>query len=232
MHLPRSIAHRLVGILFRILAALLFGAIVSVAIAIWAANTDRGRIRWIRTPATAPAVVPHWTVQVNGYSLMSSASFYPREFPGDRGAQIDAWLAMVPDADLRRFVRPLLDEPSWHLSVQSAGWPLHSLACHDRSVQKLNRSVSVERSSISWDAPWLRTIWIPTRPLWRNLAADAALFGAPVFLFLLAVAPLRGWRRRRKGLCPDCAYDLKGDLAAGCPECAWNRDSVKPPGGT
>ena len=32
-------------------------------------------------------------------------------------------------------------------------------------------------------------------------------------------------RRRSKtgGLCPQCSYDLRGDLARGCPECGWRR---------
>lgn len=30
-------------------------------------------------------------------------------------------------------------------------------------------------------------------------------------------------RRERRGLCPACAYDVKGNSATGCPECGWNR---------
>jgi hypothetical protein len=28
---------------------------------------------------------------------------------------------------------------------------------------------------------------------------------------------------RSSGWCPQCAYDLRGDLLTGCPECGWNR---------
>ena len=44
---------------------------------------------------------------------------------------------------------------------------------------------------------------------------------------------MSGWfeprekRRMRRGLCPLCNYDLRGDLAAGCPECGWNREDTK-----
>ena len=31
--------------------------------------------------------------------------------------------------------------------------------------------------------------------------------------------PFRRWRRRWKGLCPDCAYDLTGNESGVCPEC-------------
>jgi hypothetical protein len=30
-------------------------------------------------------------------------------------------------------------------------------------------------------------------------------------------------QRQRRGQCPQCGYDLRGDLKSGCPECGWNR---------
>ena len=30
-------------------------------------------------------------------------------------------------------------------------------------------------------------------------------------------------RQRLKGCCPECSYDLRGDLDFGCPECGWGR---------
>jgi len=47
----------------------------------------------------------------------------------------------------------------------------------------------------------------------------------PMVLFLLYPAinlvrgPLRRWRRRRKGLCLRCGYDLRGNASGVCPEC-------------
>ena len=44
------------------------------------------------------------------------------------------------------------------------------------------------------------------------------LFAAyPTIVFIRG--PLRRWRRCRKGLCPDCAYDLTGNESGVCPEC-------------
>ncbi len=31
--------------------------------------------------------------------------------------------------------------------------------------------------------------------------------------------PVRRWRRRRKGLCAKCGYDLTGNVSGACPEC-------------
>lgn len=67
------------------------------------------------------------------------------------------------------------------------------------------------------------------RPRWGGLATDAAAWG---LLWLCGIAvPLRarGRRRRARGLCPECGYDLRGDLGAGCPECGWDREDTRPP---
>lgn len=50
------------------------------------------------------------------------------------------------------------------------------------------------------------------------LWAPFLLFGAyPVLAF--ARGPVRRWRRRRKGLCVKCGYDLTGNVSGVCPEC-------------
>ncbi len=61
-------------------------------------------------------------------------------------------------------------------------------------------------------------------PRWLGLAADTAFWGAAWLGVLSVPIALRGKRRRAKGLCPTCAYDLKGNLAGGCPECGWGRE--------
>ena len=43
-----------------------------------------------------------------------------------------------------------------------------------------------------------------------------------------AIRDARRNLRTRRGLCPTCKYDLRGDLDAGCPECGWNRAEQEP----
>lgn len=67
---------------------------------------------------------------------------------------------------------------------------------------------------------------IPASPIWPGLLLDTAFYGA-VWLILLFIPGSRRRLRRRRGHCPRCGYDLKHDLASGCPECGWNR-AVQP----
>jgi hypothetical protein len=59
-----------------------------------------------------------------------------------------------------------------------------------------------------------RLQYIIRLPLW----APVVLFGAcPTIAFIRG--PVRRWRRRRKGLCLACGYDLTGNVTGVCPEC-------------
>jgi len=64
----------------------------------------------------------------------------------------------------------------------------------------------------------------PTKVLWPGMLANASIYGAPTFAFFGFCSPaVRTARRRRRGVCPRCKYDLVHDYDSGCPECGWNR---------
>lgn len=58
-----------------------------------------------------------------------------------------------------------------------------------------------------------RTYWLQC-PIWLL----PALF-APFPTFALIRGPVRRWRRRRRGLCVGCGYNLTGNVSGVCPEC-------------
>jgi hypothetical protein len=62
---------------------------------------------------------------------------------------------------------------------------------------------------------------LPTGILWTGLIADTAILSVALGALVLTFGFLRAFRRRRKGLCPSCAYDRHGlsTPAAPCPEC-------------
>jgi hypothetical protein len=67
---------------------------------------------------------------------------------------------------------------------------------------------------------------IPFHPIWPGLLIDTLFYTAIWFgVFFapgMAKRAIRG--RRKRGRCPRCGYDLRGNLSAGCSECGWNRE--------
>jgi hypothetical protein len=63
---------------------------------------------------------------------------------------------------------------------------------------------------------------LPYLPIWRGLFADTIVFAVPWALLLLAPALVRRRRRARRGACPKCGYDLRGNVGPRCPECGWS----------
>ena len=64
---------------------------------------------------------------------------------------------------------------------------------------------------------------LPVGPVWGGLLSDAALSTLAWAILLFAMPLLRARVRWRRGRCPRCGYDLKGDHSSGCPECGSGR---------
>jgi hypothetical protein len=70
--------------------------------------------------------------------------------------------------------------------------------------------------------------FIPLQPIWPALAADTALFAAAWCILLFIPPHVRRLARRARGRCGRCGYDVRGQYAAGCPECGWGRAGGHP----
>ena len=64
---------------------------------------------------------------------------------------------------------------------------------------------------------------LPIVPIWSGVLVNMA-FWTVLWFPPLNFHAIRNWLRRRRGRCAKCGYDLRGQFAAGCPECGWNRD--------
>ncbi|MBL8759803.1 MAG: hypothetical protein JNL50_00730 [Phycisphaerae bacterium] len=145
-----------------------------------------------------------------------------------------AWAAAVPD-----------QSPGMYNQVitTATGWPFHAF----RGEQWIVLGLSHEQSELLASKPLdqlseaeqlqlkqkrtERSQWtirhavtgdwaIPFAPMWAGLLADWVLFSVLWLLVLSLGRSNRDCRRRRRGLCTRCAYDLKGLAPASpCPEC-------------
>ena len=72
---------------------------------------------------------------------------------------------------------------------------------------------------------------LPIRPIWSGLLIDGAIWGSVLAALYASTRSLwrfiREGRWLRRGCCMRCGYDLRFDLAAGCPECGWRREAAR-----
>ncbi len=177
-----------------------------------------------------------WLVQLFGASYSHTSDFF-----GFRGKfeWIESEGVSLPQTALWGHLRKAVtDRPvnaTWVIE-DARGWPFLAFWCSietgdGRDARKplgTNGGLSLSRTDGSIPVPDFRCV--PLRPIWRGVVLNSAFY-AGLWLVPIGVVPLvRAGRRRRRGLCPTCAYDLLGDLAEGCPECGWGKDRAA--GGT
>lgn len=97
-----------------------------------------------------------------------------------------------------------------HRYQEIRGWPLAALG-----VDWSGRGV-IEFGADPAD-PSRQPIRLPYLPVWLGVVVNTALFAALWMLPLVGIPALRRNRRRRRGLCSRCAYELAGLMV--CPEC-------------
>ena len=104
------------------------------------------------------------------------------------------------------------------------GWPFRSFR-----GQRLIRDDAL-RNSMTQPIKVFRVRVLPFMPLWSGLWWDMVLFGGVPFVLVevpLILRDVQRWnfarRERRRGCCPECGYDLRGQPSVGCPECGWGR---------
>jgi len=75
-----------------------------------------------------------------------------------------------------------------------------------------------------WHRPELSSNELfPLLPIWPGFAINTVFYAVVLWLLFAAPFALRRWRRIRRGLCPKCAYDLRGTQTSVCPECGATR---------
>ncbi len=121
----------------------------------------------------------------------------------------------------------------------ATGFPLRGLGCeiwfHSREWQAAHgRSPRVNGPPDFVCVLNAGSKYLPLRPIWPGFAINTVFYTAILWLLFAAPFALRRWRRRKRGLCPACGYDLRGrppnSGSQACPECgkAVTLGSVNP----
>jgi hypothetical protein len=91
-----------------------------------------------------------------------------------------------------------------------------------------HRFISLPRAPSSLGKPKVRaTTGVPIDPLFVGATINTAFYTITLWLLIPGPFVLRRAIRIKRGRCPKCGYDLRGQLpGAGCPECGWGRSTT------
>jgi len=134
-------------------------------------------------------------------------------------------------------VRPIVHDHLLLSGVES-GWPMRAVRSRTRlEYTSTPGGPQVLKTHGRWDPPWapwgtmrlsMEHPGLPWLPIFPGFLVNSVLYAAAAYLLLTLAVQFHRWTLLRRGRCPRCAYDLRHDLAAGCPECGWNRPSSEP----
>lgn len=108
---------------------------------------------------------------------------------------------------------------------EAAGWPMLAMAQRHRFGQQPGpATVDVDGLHLP---PDLRRFgpghYLPLRLIWPGTLIDSAIFGWFYFAIFAFPGIVVRSRRKRRGACPRCGYDLSGAQHDKCPECGVAR---------
>jgi hypothetical protein len=209
---------------------LVLGLLTTVALA-W------GCAAWVRPDHAAPGSFAHAKVADDRWEMITTL----RRFGHTR---IDRVVGNVPveiDGDGLPHVRWPVDvavfDEDQSRSISQCGWPWRALWCWDTSDITVYPPAESAPTGFEFGnprlvggmslSPWTADPWpawraLPLRPMWLGLSANTMLFALLWALVILLTMAARRARRLKRGLCPRCAYDLRGQRELHCPECGWN----------
>ena len=106
----------------------------------------------------------------------------------------------------------------------SAGWPLRSL--RGAELVQANQLKVVNARLAPRIMRILPPSYLPLRPIWAGMSVNTIVYAGLVWVVLGLLRVIRGHIRELLLRCPECGYDLRGNLPQGCPECGWRREET------
>lgn len=128
-------------------------------------------------------------------------------------------------------LKPIAKNVDWNVEVEQTGWPMRAM--ESRYLLEFDASGATTRSHTGCvrlnigPSRFLKTEGVsysnlvPLRPLPLGFIVNSVLYASILLSLVAALFAIRRTLRRRRNLCPACAYNLAGLSPASttCPEC-------------
>jgi hypothetical protein len=215
----RGYKRRALKLLVFLLAFLVVGAIINIAVALVCALKVHGVVHEFgRPPTNAEQTIwslrkPEGYPQGLGAVRVSKAfGLRMRHFLGDMDGRLNP--SNMHDTTTKSNVTPVVG------TEVSAGWPMKSLAGMQWTSTE-GRSTRVQTSLYRWrrwPAPASGRS-IPYKPVWPGFAINTIFYAAVLWVLFALPGKVRRWRRIKRGQCASCGYSLRDITSEKCPEC-------------
>lgn len=190
---------------------LLLGAMVNVGVAWafagWLPIIDTGRF-WYSEPTRWPAPAPKDWPQIS--KMATNCLIGMRIVQADGGTSIDGTDCFPPIYSHSMFVFqtgwPMVSMHTWKLDPRNI-----------RSGARVNKQESWEWGTRGFESVGARTLPAPLMPIPLGFTINTLFYGGILYAGVCGVSCVRWIRRRRRGLCRACGYDITG--LPRCPEC-------------
>lgn len=134
--------------------------------------------------------------------------------------------------------RSLLVDPMYSFAADGSAWtwefatgfPIR--AWQGRSLlESTPEGTRVQLSSL-WvftvpTRPNLTRVIVPYQPYWPGMILNSLVGAIGIWVLVVLPAAVRRARRRRRGLCAACGYDLAGVGGGVCPECGGGKGTLR-----
>jgi hypothetical protein len=204
----------------RLAACAVIGAVLTVGVAwwLWISTSESGHPQmlsypsgWPNTPAWPESLNLNWPAPEDHYAV---STFTCSDEIWAHHTKVDGLHTATAELNRFRVGVPFravsLDWLRWLTIVQ--GEDLEGVS-----------GFEIDPVRFRWLCPRSphRINALPAIPIWPGFALDTAFYAAIAFtLWSAPTAIVEGRHRRRaRGRCPACGYDLKGSTSIVCPEC-------------